>query len=264
MIRLIQIKVRNIPIYIGLLVAQLITLIPIASVFIKAFFKIENEAVVFSLNEFENILLLSEKFHKAYANSLIISLLITVGQVIIGIVLAWIFTAYQFPLKKFLWTVILFTMILPPQATLVQNYSIMNQLELIDTYRGVIYPQLFYPIGVIFLRKYFSRISQDVIDAGYLDGTNKVTQLTSIILPICKNGIYLLAFLSFIDSYNIYELPLVLLRDLSKMPLSLLVRNIIENYPDEIFVPALIYMIPAVIVFLFARNTIMSGLIYDE
>ncbi len=243
-----------------LAILQLLLLIPILVILYETFFYNGS----FSIDNLLGVFLTSDKFHTAFSNSVIYSVFISLGQIILGILIAYVFAFYKFKGKEVLWYSIIFIMILPIQSTLVQTYSLIETLDMTNQYIGVILPGIFYPIGIIFLRQYFERISMDVINAGQIDGAGGITLFFRIILPMSKNGICLLAFLSFIDSYNVYELPLILLRDYDKKPLSLIIRDVIENHPEEIFSAAVLYMIPAIIVFVLLKDSIISGLVYNE
>ncbi len=108
------------------------------------------------------------------------------------------------------------------------------------------------------------RIPDSVIDAAQIDGASTLRILFKIVIPMSKNGIVLLTFMSFIDSYNTYEIPLVILKEEIKKPLSLIIRNVVENYPEQAFVPALLYMIPAILLFGMLRDNIINGITYNE
>ena len=240
------------------------TLYPIAFIVYKAFSELSGTEVIFSLKEIKNVLLLSDRYHKSFLNSIFLSIIITVGQTLFGILMAFVFSKFTFKFRDILFYVCVLLMILPTQTLLVQTYTTVEKLSLLDSYGGVIIPQVFLPIGVLFLRQYFCRISDSVIEASLIDGISTMKCLTKIILPMSKNGVLLLAFLSFVDTYSMYELPLTVLRDAEKFPLSLIFRNVIEKYPETIFVPAVLYMVPAVMLFIVLKDNIVNGMVNNE
>jgi multiple sugar transport system permease protein len=166
---------------------------------------------------------------------------------------------FKFKFREPVFLLCIFIMMLPFQITMVQIYNLIRGINLIDAYSGVIIPQVFLPIGVIFLRQYYLRIPSSVIETAMIDGASAITIFSRVAVPIAKNGVILLSFLAFIDSYNMYELPLTVLTSADKYPLSLMMRNVMEKYPEQAFIPALLYMIPPVLVYIAFRKNIIKG-----
>ncbi len=256
-----RIKPRLIAMNMFLFTLAIWSLFPIAFLIIKAICKEESSVLN---NEFKNILLLSDTFHTAFRNSVYYAVVITIGQTLFGILMAFIFAKFKFRFREPLFYLLLLFMILPTQTMLVQIYSAADRLSLIDTFAGVVIPRLFLPIGIIFLRQYFVRVSDSVIESAKIDGASTIDCLCRILLPIGKNGVFLLVFLAFIDSYNMYEIPLIILRNSAKVPMSVLIRAVVEKYPDEIFVPAILFMIPPVLLFSTLRDNLVNGMCYSE
>lgn len=241
-----------------------ITLFPIIFIIYKAFTVSGENGSSFSLNELKNIILLSERYHTSFFNSILLAIIITLGQTGFGIIMAFIFSKFYFRGRDVLFYMCVLVMVLPSQTMLVQTYRTVENLSMLNKYAGVILPQIFLPVGILFLRQYFCRVSDSVIEASLIDGASTIKCLTKIIIPMSKNGIYLLVFLSFVDSYNTYEIPLIVLNNSDKWPLSLLFRTVIEKHPEAIFVPAVLYMIPAVLLFILIKDNIVNGIIYNE
>lgn len=256
-----RIKAKSVAMNMFLFALVIWLVFPIMFLVVKAIYQGEGSV---STNEFKNILLLSDTFHTAFRNSVCYAVVITIGQTFLGIVMAFIFAKFNFRLREPLFYLFLLFMILPTQTMLVQIYSMADRLDLIDTFAGVVIPRLFLPTGIIFLRQYFIRVSDSVIESAKIDGASTIDCLCRILLPIGKNGVFLLIFISFIDSYNMYEIPLIILRDSEKIPMSVLIRTVVEKYPDEIFVPAILYMIPPVLLFYALRENIINGMCYNE
>ena len=235
-------------------------MIPIIIIIGKAFFISENGKFLLSFNELKHIILLSGNFNSAFVNSLIYTSAITIFQTIFGILIAFLFSKFKFKFREALFVICLIVILLPFQVTMVQNYNLYKSLNLSDKMIGVIIPQIFLPVGIIFLRKYFVRINESIIETAAIDGASTLQILLLIIIPIGKNGILLLFFLAFVDSYNMYELPLTVLSDAGKYPLSLLMRDVIQDNVEHSFVPAVLYMIPSLGVFMFLKKYIVKGM----
>lgn len=217
-------------------------------------------SLTFTLKEFKNVLLLGDIFPRAFGNSILYALPITIGQTVVGLFLAFIFSRFEFKFRDALFMTCLVIMIMPFQVTLVPGYNLLKGLRLLDTFIGVIAPQIFLPFGVLFLRQYFLRIPAGMIESAQIDGAGTWHILLRIIVPLGKNGILLLFFLAFVDGYNMFEPPLTVLNTEAKFPLSVVMRAVIEQSPEDAFVPAILYMIPALVLFTALRHNIISGM----
>ena len=151
-------------------------------------------------------------------------------------------------------------MLLPYQATLVPNYIILNKLNLVGSYLAIILPGAFSTFGVFLLRQFIIAIPDEYIEASKVDGASHMRIFARIIVPQCKGGIASLAILSFIDNWNMVEQPLVFLQDSFKYPMSIFLAHINQTQLGIAFACGILYMLPAVLIFLYGEDYLVKGI----
>ena len=151
-------------------------------------------------------------------------------------------------------------MLMPYQVTLVPNFLIAEALGTINTVWAIILPGIFSPFAVFLLTKSMKRIPSAVVEAARLDGCNELQIFTKIYLPLCKNIIYSVMILVFIDYWNMVEQPLVLLKDEEMYPLSVFLSRINTAEVGIAFAVAVIYMIPTLLIFLYGEQYLVEGI----
>ncbi len=225
-------------------------------------FYIENNLgiKVFSADDFFKTVLLGDLFWSGFFGSCYYTTIITFFQVALGTIMSFIFAKFNFPLKNIILFIYLMLMLMPFQVTMVPGYITLKTINLLNTQYAVILPQIFLPFGVLFVRYLMIKIPNTVIDAAKIDGASTLTIFFKIIIPSAKNGIILLFFLSFVDNWNLVEPMLVFNKEGKIKPLSVIMRGVIENAPENAFVAGILYMIPALIIFLIINKNIVRGI----
>ena len=151
---------------------------------------------------------------------LIPTLPIVAGQMVVACLASYSFARYRRKRREVLFFSYIILMLMPFQVTLVPNYMIADTLGILDTIWAIILPGIFSTFAIFLLTKYMRQIPSGYIEAATLDGATEWQIFTNIALPLCKNAIFALTILLFIDYWNMVEQPLVLLTDPAKQPLS--------------------------------------------
>ena len=139
----------------------------------------------------------------------------------------------------------------------------MNKLGLIDSYASVILPGIFKPFAVFMLVQQMRAIPEDFLDAARIDGAGIFRVYRSIALPMCAPTIATLAVTTFMESWNDYLWPLLMLTDRNKMTLPIALSTLNGQYNTEynvLMAGSLISMIPIVIIYLCAQKQFKNGL----
>ncbi len=143
-------------------------------------------------------------------NSVIISTLVTVGQVFFSAMAAYSFSRLRWKGRDTVFAVFLGALMVPSIFTLLPNFVLVKQLHLIDTFLGVALPTMFMtPFAVFFLKQFFMNIPRELEEAALLDGASKVRVFFTLILPMAKAPISTLAILTYITAWNDYFWPLL-------------------------------------------------------
>ena len=217
-----------------------------------------------TLMGYADVFLLDPSYLMKFWISILISVTIVVGQVIISCFSAYGLAKFNFPFKNVIFYLVVILMMLPVQVTLVPNYILFDKIGLIGSYLSLILPGIFSTFGVFLLTQVFSAIPNDMIEAAKIDGANHFQILIRIIIRCSKTGIASLIILCFIDSWNMIEQPLAFLKNYLKYPLSIFLSRINDTKLDIAFVCGVLAIIPVFILFLFFKDALIKGVEYSN
>ena len=144
-------------------------------------------------------------------NSLFTSVAITLVVIALCAPCAYAFTRLDFPGKGFLYWVLLAGIIVPREVLFVPQFILMNDLNALDTYQGIILPQLVAPIAIVVFRRYFDRVDSAFHDAATLDGAGELRILTRVYLPLNQGVTWALAVYLFVGAWNNFFWPFLVI-----------------------------------------------------
>lgn len=214
-----------------------------------------------TLSSLVEILLDSPQFFLMFWNSIKITLLILLGQLLIGVGAAWGFARYDFPLKKIVFTIYIVLMMMPFQVTMLSNYLVLDKMNMIDTHLSVILPAVFSTFPVFIMYNFFRGIPDSLIEAARIDGANEIQTFIYIGLPIGSAGIISALVLGFLEYWNLIEQPLAFLKTKSLWPLSLYLPNISLNNAGMAFAASVVTLLPAILVFFIGQDYLEQGIV---
>ena len=213
-----------------------------------------------TFEQYANLLFMSPTYLIKFWNSIILVVPIVVGQMIASCLAAYSFARYRKKRREVLFFSYIILMLMPFQVTLVPNYMIADQLGILNTRWAIILPGIFSTFAIYLLTKYTRQIPIAYIEAAKLDGATEWQIFTRIAVPMCKNAIFALSILLFIDYWNMVEQPLVLLTDVSKQPMSVFLSQINEAEIGIAFAASALYMIPPLLIFLWGEDYLVEGI----
>lgn len=216
-----------------------------------------------SFTQYINVLIKSPEYLFKFWNSMIYVVPIVVFQLLIASLAAYGFARYDGKVKTGIFFAYIILMLMPYQVTLVPNFLVSNWLHIINTRWAIWLPGFFSPFAVFLLTKYFKRIPVSVIEAAEIDGASEFQIFSQICMPICKNGLFSIAILLFIDYWNMVEQPLILLNDEEMHPLSVFLSKINSGEISLAFAVAVIYMIPPLLLFRYGEDYLVEGITYQ-
>ena len=157
---------------------------------------------------------------RALLNSLFVSTTVTISVIFFGSIVGYSLSRLNFFGRDAILGVILFTMVIPFQITLIPMYILMVKFGWVDSYAALIVPAMVSSFGILLFRQFFLDIPQDLIDAARIDGCNDFTILFRIIWPLSRPVIVTVGIISFMGSWNDVLWPLIVIRvqELMTMP----------------------------------------------
>ncbi len=213
-----------------------------------------------SFMQYYNVLLRKPKFLLMFWNSVFLTVPIVVGQIIVATLAAYAFSKLKFPFSDKIFFIYIIVMMMPFQVTLVPNYIVLKNLNLLGSYWSIILPGTFATFGVFLLRQFMIYIPDEYCEAAKIDGAGYLKSFFRIILPQCKGALASLAILVFIDNWNMVEQPLIFLDNETMHPLSIFLSRINEQEIGIAFACGMLYMIPTLLVFLYGENYFIEGI----
>lgn len=144
------------------------------------------------------------------ANSFVVALAVTLGQLVTSALAAFALATISFPAKVVFFFVFLGTLMIPWESTIIPNYLAITRLGWKDSYQGLIVPFLASGFGIFLLRQYFLTIPRDLYEAAVLDGCGPARYLWSILLPLSRPALATLAVYTFLNTWNQYYWPLLI------------------------------------------------------
>jgi multiple sugar transport system permease protein len=202
-------------------------------------------------------------FGRFLINSAIMVGGITVLQVATSAAAAYAFARLNFRGRDLLFLLYLATLMIPPQVIVIPQFIIVNGLNWVDTYQGLIIPQAFTAFGVFLLRQFFIGIPRELEDAARVDGATRFGSFFRIILPLSGPAIAALAAFIFMFHWNHLLWPLVVSNTDATIPVVVGLRNFQGQYGTEwnlLMAAAGIASIPVVAFFLLTQRWFVQGI----
>lgn len=287
----ILLKIIKVIFYIILFIGAIIALLPLYWMFITAFqlpnevfsmppkfiptvvkkfipllLQGDKEQAIFILTESlrnVKILFIDTGLYRWFMNSLIVSVVSTLGILLFDSMAGYVFAKKQFPGRDFLFWMMISTMMIPGQVTLVPMYILVTRLGIKGSLYSVIFPPLAMVFGVFLMRQFMKTIPTELIEVAKIDGASELSIYWKIILPLSKPALATLGILVFMSVWNSFLWPLIILNKdyLFTLPVglkSLQDKNLVDY--GLLMSGASISAIPMFIVFLFFQKYFVKGL----
>ena len=207
-----------------------------------------------------------------FLNSLIVSVVTTLGQIIVSTMAGYAFARFEFRGKEFLFIIILMTMMVPPQVNIIPLFYLMRELGWIDSYQALILPGFFGGFGVFLMRQWFTKFPKSLEEAAKIDGSNNFEIFIKVAVPLALPAIMTIAVFTFVTSWNSFMWPLIVTNSDSMRTLPVALAAFKGSYREivvwgELMACSVISVIPVVLVFLLGKkyfiNDILAGSIKD-
>jgi ABC-type glycerol-3-phosphate transport system permease component len=150
---------------------------------------------------------------RALLNSIIVASSVTLGVLVFGSMIGYALSRLEFKGRDTIFYIILFTMTLPFQITLIPNYILMVKFGWVDTYAALIIPYMINAFAIIMFRQHFKSIPQDLIDAAKIDGCGELRIIFQILWPNSIPALVTIGIITVMASWNAVLWPLIVIRD---------------------------------------------------
>ncbi|RLC82813.1 MAG: carbohydrate ABC transporter permease [Chloroflexi bacterium] len=223
----------------------------------------------FSLDNYRVVVTTFELFPRWLLNSTLIAVVVTIVRTIFCAMGGYAFARLRFPGRNLLFILMLASMMIPPQVTLVPNYLIIAKVfHLLDNLLAVILPGITTAFGVFMMTQFYKSIPVELEEAALIDGANRFQIFFRIILPISRAALITLALFTFQGSWNEFMWPLIVLQTPEKFTLPLGLKWFQSEYYtlySIVLAGSLFNSLPIIIIFFvfqryFIRSIAVTGL----
>lgn len=205
-------------------------------------------------------------FFDPFANTVVVSTLSVVGAVISCSLVGYGFARLRFRGRNALFVLMLATMMLPPQVTMIPMFILFQRFGWVDTFLPLIVPLWFgVPFFIFMFRQFFAQIPEALLEAARIDGCGHLAIWWRIMLPVCRPVIAITAIFTFITAWNDFLNPLIYLQSEEQMTLAVALNSYQNQYGDFrdanlLMAASIVTMLPCVILFFVAQKQFVSGL----
>lgn len=256
-------------VHIVLLLGTAITIVPFLWMILTSF-KGNGEAVqvpptilpkVWRIDAYVNVFK-SIPFGRIYLNTTISTLTTVVLQVLFCSMAAYAFGRLEFPLKNFLFVLILSVLMVPGQIFLIPQYMIIQKLGLLDTMPALFLPNLFSAFGTFLLRQFFMSLPKELEEAAILDGCNRYQIFYKIMFPLAKPGIVALVIFTAKFAWNDFMWPLIVNTSPKMMTLGPALSSLQGQHTNDFpaqMAGSVMAVIPMIVLFFIFQKQFIEG-----
>lgn len=216
----------------------------------------------FTLDNFRRIFETS-KIGRWMFNSFFIAIIQSSVGIALASLAAFALSVIKFRGRKIIFFIILAGLMIPVEAMIIPLFSLIIELGWVNTYAGLIMPDLAMPLAVIIYKQFYDSIPRELIEAAQMDGANIFWVWRKIFLPLSRNTTAALIIFLFIQSWNKFLWPMLVATDSSMMTLTVALPVFQSTFSTDITMPMaanLVASVPAMIVFVVFQKQIVKGI----
>lgn len=216
----------------------------------------------FHLNGYRYVLQ-NALFPRWFANTAIVAVFAVVANLVFGSLAGYAFARLRFGGSRVLLTLMLATMVIPFQITMIPTFMVMSRLRLTDTLGALIIPSLVTPFAVFLLRQFFLRLPRELEEAARIDGCSRLRTLVSIILPLARPALSTVAALTFLTTWNDLTWPLIAITSDHNYTLQLGLATFQGQHHTQwpaVMAGNIITILPVLVAFIAAQRTFVQSL----
>jgi multiple sugar transport system permease protein len=197
-------------------------------------------------------------FGRYFFNTLLVACSVSAVSLFLNSLAAYAFARLRFPGRDLLFMLLLATMMIPFQVTMIPTFLILKQLGWLDSYLGLTVPGFAGAFGIFMMRQFMLSVPEDLLDAARMDGCTEFRIYRQIMMPLCKPAIATLGVFTFMGAWNDFMLPLIVVKSGDMRTLTLAVSALssglyVMSFP-LMMAAATFIIAPVILVFLFAQR----------
>lgn len=260
----------SIPIFLVLLFVALVMVFPFVWMFLSAF-KTQAEVYTyppkwfpesFHLDNFKKVFEMVP-FGRFYFNTIVTALAQTILQMVLSITAAYAFAKLNFPAKRALYMFMQSAMFVPMAVTVIPLYLMVAKLKLVNTYLGIIFPQILGVFTTVLLMSFFKSIPDDLMDAAKIDGCGYISILWHVITPNSKNAISAATLFAFLSHWKSYLWPLLVTNNTNMRTLPVGMKYLITEASNDynlMMAAALMSILPVLLVYVISEENFVKSI----
>ncbi len=205
-------------------------------------------------------------FIDAFSNTVVITTLSVIGQVLSCSLVGYAFARLRFRGREAAFIVMIATMMLPPQVTMIPMFIMFRSFGWVDTFLPLVVPLFFgQPFYIFLFRQFFAQVPEALVEAARIDGCGHLRIWWRIMLPMCRPVIAITAVFTFIFAWNDFLGPLIYLHSEDQMTLAVALNSFKNQYGDFrdaqwLMAASIVTMFPCVVLFFAAQKQFVGGL----
>jgi multiple sugar transport system permease protein len=199
-----------------------------------------------------------------FANSLGVSLAITLGSLLVNTLAGYAFAKLRFVGRERIFQILLAALVIPAQVAMLPLFLLMKQLHLVNSFGGVILPALATVFGIFLVRQYARGIPDELLEAARIDGASEMRIFFQIVLPMLKPVLVTLTIFTFMGAWNDFMWPLIVLTDQEHYTLPVALASLSREHIMDVelmMAGAVITVIPVLLLFLALQRYYIQGLL---
>ncbi|MBP3040894.1 carbohydrate ABC transporter permease [Bacillaceae bacterium Marseille-Q3522] len=260
---------RKIILYLLLIISGLLLFAPAIIAFLMSFMPSQDiltGKIIPTAPTFANYIEVFDRFPllNFLLNSLIVSLVIMIGQLILSSLAAYAFTFLEFKGRDALFFIFIATMMIPFEASIIPNFQTIRNWNLLDTYTGLTLPFFALAFGTFLLRQNFKQIPKELKEASEIAGMGDFKFYLTVVLPVAKTSLVTLGIYGFLTSWNMYLWPLLATTDESVRTVQIGLRQLQSqeqlNQWGVVMAGAIIVVLPTLIMLFLGQKRLQKGL----
>lgn len=196
-------------------------------------------------------------------NSLVVASAITIGQIVTCSLAAFAFSFLQFRGKNILFLVVMATMMIPGEATIISNYLTVGSWGWLNTYQVLIVPYLTSAMGIFLFRQFYQAFPVSIYESAKLDGCSNIRFIVQILLPLTKSAVGAMGVYTFINAWNMYLWPL-LVNGSDNMRTVQIGVSMLDGVDTQsitmMMAGAVLIIVPSLMIFILGQKQLIRGM----
>jgi multiple sugar transport system permease protein len=200
---------------------------------------------------------------RSLLNSTVLAIAVTAISLVVNSMAGYAFAKYRFRGRAPLFKMLIASMVIPAQVTMLPLFLMLNKMGLINTYFGVIIPGMASIFGIFLIRQFALTIPDSLLEAARMDGASDFRIYWSIILPLCKPILVTLAIFTFMGTWNDFLWPLIVMTDDSMYTLPVALANLSGEHVQDtelMMAGSVMTVLPVLVVFALVQKYYLAGI----